>query len=169
MKKELKKVSLFDAEGLAKMNLTDEQRAMLVSDYVEGLCYFYCLEYLSGTVYGVSDMSVGSYVMSYWLDYNESPILGVSNMERMQDFTGSNFDTATVDISNMSEFLVLSNRILAGIRVPDLEHGGVSDHAVVIVGYDSAKNEYRYYDPAYGQEFTKPANDFTFALGVTGV
>ena len=44
MKKELKKVSLFDAEGLAKMNLTDEQRAMLVSDYVEGLCYFYCLE-----------------------------------------------------------------------------------------------------------------------------
>ena len=159
---------MFDAEGLAKMNLTDEQRAILASDYVEGFCYFYCLEYLNNQVYGVSDMSMGSYVMSYWRDYDELPIDGVSNMAHMQEFTGKNFDTATVDINNMSEFLVLSNRILAGIKISDGQ-GGVSDHAVVIVGYDSAKNEYRYYDPAYGQEFTKPAKDFTFALGVTGV
>ncbi len=173
MKKELKKVSLFDSEGLAKMNLTDEQRAMLVSDYVEGLCYFYCLAYLGDTVYGVSDMDVDYYLTSYGKEYGppvsgNPPTLGVSDMGIIQKFTGQNFDTATVEISNMSEFLVLSNRILAGIKISDGQ-GGVSDHAVVIVGYDSAKNEYRYYDPAYEQEFTKPANDFTFVLGVTGV
>lgn len=162
--KTLKKVSLFTPEGLGDMKvLSEEQMRAIIGGYVDGYCYFYCLDYLNQT-YTNSDMDVNGYMASYASVYGFGDLVagGISDLSRIRDFTGSNFDTATVDIKNMSSFLDGSTTILAGIVVGD------NDHAVVIKGYNSSTGEYTYYDPAKGKESSLPANKFTFALGVTG-
>jgi len=140
----LKKVSLFSPEGLGNKNvLTEEEMRAIIGGYVDGYCYFYCMEFLSGRYEsGATDIN--------------------GFMSRIQNFTGSNFGTSTVNISNMNAFLNGSTCILAGIKVNG------NDHAVVITRYDSTSNKYYYYDPALSQETWKYASDFTFALGIIG-
>ncbi|MDD4697876.1 MAG: hypothetical protein PHR52_10120 [Fermentimonas sp.] len=160
----LKKVSLFSPEGLGNKNvLTEEEMRAIIGGYVDGYCYFYCMEFLSGR-YESGATDINGFMASYASTYGFSDLIngGISDMSRIQNFTGSNFGTSTVNISNMNAFLNGSTCILAGIKVNG------NDHAVVITRYDSTSNKYYYYDPALSQETWKYASDFTFALGIIG-
>ncbi len=48
--KKLEKVSLFSPEGSGNSSLTREEMSALTSDYVDGYCSFYCLEYMDQTI-----------------------------------------------------------------------------------------------------------------------
>ena len=171
--KKLPKISLCESSDSENLNLAKSQ-SRIESGYIDGYCYFSCLEYLNYNVYQESSMTTGSYMLSYLRTYkNENgETINIEDLRKtgvpesnVRDFTKRNFAVSDVGIGSLSTYFSSTNRsVLAGINTVN---GG---HMVVVLGYNSTTNKYSYYDPANPTEILYiSGTEFQFVLGVTGV
>lgn len=164
---------LFKSDDFEDLDMTKSQ-FRIESGYIDGFCYFSCLEYLNYDVYQESSMTTGSYMLSYLRTYKDESgkTINVEDLRKtgvpesnVRDFTMRNFSVSNVEVGTLSTYFSKTNRsVLAGINTVN---GG---HMIVVLDYNSATNKYRYYDPANPNEILYiSASEFQFVLGVTGV